>query len=146
MNQQIFQLHLTLAKSWNNVWPYIQHIIEERVVLDCMLHVFVYLCITQVKIDPTRCHGSLKFISWLIELQHVSGTTMTIIRRTILSMTACGICLVVLAVLTAELQRVISHNITRTVLTNTGLKSFCIYWKLQINTYLISWLVTCYKD
>ena len=50
------------------------------------------------KIKPTRCRCNLKFISWLIEPQHVSGIITPIIRRTILSMTACGVCLVVLAV------------------------------------------------
>ena len=29
-NQQIYHLHLTLANSLNNTWPYIQHTTEEK--------------------------------------------------------------------------------------------------------------------
>jgi len=30
LNQQLLQLHIRLANSWNNLWPYIQHTMEEN--------------------------------------------------------------------------------------------------------------------
>ena len=30
LNQQLYQLHLHLAHTWNHIWPYIQRTIEEK--------------------------------------------------------------------------------------------------------------------
>jgi len=31
LNLQIYHLHISLANVWNNTWPHIQHMIEEKI-------------------------------------------------------------------------------------------------------------------
>jgi hypothetical protein len=55
LNQQLLQLHIRLVNSWNKLWPYIQHTIEEKLKrqirlkykLDCQIkHILEYGIIT----------------------------------------------------------------------------------------------------
>ena len=66
------------------------------------------------KNKPTICHCNLKFISWLIEPQHVSGIIMPIIRRTILPMTACTLC----SPLTSQLHTTTTRQTPHAVIGN----------------------------
>jgi len=34
LNQQMYHLHLSLANSWNNTWPYIQSLIEDKLLIE----------------------------------------------------------------------------------------------------------------